>query len=216
MRAKFPQLCAFVHDSQRAFFGGAVTLEDAGLGSASTVQEQERRARAIGKDTLPWRAPERGGLGAIALAFGTNVVDSMPVLSQLRKTKRMQQELENSTEDEEELQAARAVATLKRRELYTTIGSIVAAVGLFAGFMFRYGLIMLADSSMPRGIVDEHEERGNGSLDQYGDAGAALAALAQQMDFDLDVQTPPEPVKEEPEAQVEVDVVPEREHVVNV
>ncbi|KAI9743878.1 MAG: hypothetical protein M1818_002612 [Claussenomyces sp. TS43310] len=207
MRRKFPQLCAFVHDSQRTFFGGAVSLEDAALTTSS-----ERDIRAQGKGSLPWKAPDRGGLLAVASAFSSNLADSIPVISRFRKNTRLEQELEQSAEDEEELNATRAVAAMKQRELYTTIGSAIVGIGLFVAFMFQQGLITISEASL--GQDEEPTEELNG-LNQYGEAGAALAMLAQQMDFEMEMEKTRERDPEKPVVELDVEVVGDGEHVVH-
>lgn len=198
MRKKFPQLCAFVHDLQRSFFGGTVTLEDAGL-----CLQTENEKRAVGKRALPWKIPEKGGLLGIASALGSTLVDSIPVVSQLRQTSKLKEELEMDAEDDRDREAIAELAAMDRRELYTTIGTVIAGVGLFVGFLFQQNLIAWGSAEEDTSV---EARRG---LDQYGEAGAALAALANQMDFDVAVEN--ERMRERNESslgEVEVDVDP--------
>lgn len=177
MRKSFPQLCAFVHDLQKSFFGGSVTLEDA----------------QAGKGALPWKSLSRGGLVAIAGILGSSIADSIPVLSQLRQSSRLKTELEKDADVDKE--ALKELASMDRRELYTTVGSIIAGLGLFVGFMFQQGLISLRAEPQPEG------------LHQYGEAGAALAVLAQQMDMQTAMEN--ERMRHRNEASlVEVDIEP--------
>jgi hypothetical protein len=73
MRAKYSQLCAFVHALQRNWFGGSVTLEDAFLGSplgtevGTEEREREEEKGECAKRNaggLLWVEPKRGNLGA--------------------------------------------------------------------------------------------------------------------------------------------------------
>lgn len=138
MRTKFPMLCAFVHDLRENFFGSNITLEEAGL-----AIEHENSARLLGKGKLPWKAPERGSLLSIAGVLGTNIMDQIPIISHLRQN----QEIRASHEaegDEESRDAAREITSVRNKELLTTVGIIVAGVGLFMGFLFQQGVITVS------------------------------------------------------------------------
>lgn len=200
MRNKFPQLAAYVHDLQRTIYGRGVTLEEAGLKGV----QGEAEIRARGKGVLPWQLPDNGGLGAVGAAFITNLADSIPVVSQFRKENRIQKEMESEAENEEDLAAIAELATYKRRELFLNIGSVIAGVGLFIGFMVHQGLIVFGSSE------EEVQLEERSGLAQYGEAGAALAALAQQMDFEVNMQKSRE--NEASEVEVDVEILPDRVH----
>jgi sorting and assembly machinery component 37 len=197
MRNKFPRLAAFVHDLQSTIYG-RVTLEDAGL----TSVHDEAVLRARGKGMLPWKAPDNGGLAAVGAAFATNLVDSIPIVSQFRRENRIEKEMESEAENDEERQAVAELAAYKRRELFMNIGSVIAGVGLFIGFIFQQGLIAIGSAA------EEVQLEEKGGLEQYGEAGAALAALAQQMDFEVNMQKAWE--NEGSGVEVDVEVVPDR------
>jgi sorting and assembly machinery component 37 len=144
MRKNFPQLCAYVHVAQLSFFGGPQTLVDAGLASDATSKEEaDRENRARGKSNLPWQKPDTGGLLEIGKLVGSAIVDSIPIISSFRQPVRPQKEGEQSEEEELEEEAWKAHLAMQRRELLVNIGSVVAGLGLFVGFMLQQGFVKL-------------------------------------------------------------------------
>lgn len=197
LRRDFPQLCAFVHDAQRLFFGGAVALADAGL-ALPEVADAERERRARGKGALPWTRDENGGLLAVGAVLVAHVADSIPVVAQLVRARRMQEAVERAAEEDpeagDELALAQHRIEARRREVYVAVGSVVAGLGLFVGFMFQQGILAAlgGGGGKSRGRVDgdgfevvEGEEAEDGGWDR---AEPGVAALAQQMDFLSDLQ----------------------------
>jgi len=206
MRTKYPQLCAFVHDLQRSYFNGPVTLEDAYLITSTSPsgeeaeKERERRRRANGKAALPWSPPDRGGLLALGGILASSIADSIPGISQLRNAKRLERELESVAEDEQDIYEAAKVVSLYRRELWTTTTAVIGGVGLMVGYMFYYGLLERLfggegpqqpnyHGSVRGGGSREEEDKGDESdrpettatpLAQLGDLGAALEALPEE------------------------------------
>lgn len=188
MRKRFPQLCAFVHDLQKSFFGGSVGLKDAGIGKMS-----EESRREMGKGALPWAPSATGGIASIAGIIGTNIADSMPVVSHFRQSARLRAELDKDADEEEE-EAVDALASMERRELYATMGSIVAGIGLFAGFLLQQGFLTTGSHTQYEDSEDyAHED--------------ALSLLSRQME--LQKATDNEMMRRRNEASlVEVDVEP--------
>ncbi len=224
MRTKYPQLCAFVHDLQRSYFNGAVTLEDAYLTTSSSLsgeeaeKERERRRRANGKAALPWSPPERGGLLALGGILASNMADKIPGISQLRHARRMERELESAAEDEEEIYEATKAVSLYRRELWATTAAVMGAVGLMVGYMFHYGHLAsfiggegtqehgYHGSAFGNGTNEDEDDndeddspRTTTPLAQFGDLGAALEALPPSW-------TVPPPPPQSPVPVVEADV----------
>lgn len=131
MRQKFPQLCAFVHELQRSFFGGPCSVVDA----------FHIKYNSADKGNLPWSKPEAGGLLAIGGVMAAGIVDSIPGVAAWRRITRLQETPEEEMDDEVELELARA--QYQRKELLTTIGSVAAGVVLLVGFLFHQGFIAL-------------------------------------------------------------------------
>jgi len=227
MRTKYPQLCAFVHDLQRSYFNGAVTLEDAYLTNYSSLsgeeaeKERERRRRANGKAALPWSPPDRGGFLALGGILASNMADKVPGISQFLHARRLERELQSVAEDEEERYEAAKTVSLYRRELWTTATAVIGSVGLMVGYMFYHGLLsplIGGDGTQEQSYhgsgyeheSQENEENNDGDdkqetatpLAQFGDLGAALQALPQSWTGPLPPPQPPVPAVE---VDVEVD-----------
>jgi sorting and assembly machinery component 37 len=152
IRRKFPQLSAFVHELQKSFFGGTVSLEDAYLispsaSSAGSVpadeadREIERIRRARGKGILPWSPPDRGGIAALGGLLMSNIADSIPLLSQFRQTTRLKRELQSMAENEEEMEEVKGIVSGQRKELLAAAATVVLGVGMFVGYTFYYGIL---------------------------------------------------------------------------
>lgn len=217
-----------MHDLQRAYFNGPVTLEDAYITKSSSLsgeeaeKERERRRRTNSKAALPWSPPDRGSLLALGGILVSSVADSIPGISQLRHAKRLERELESTAEDEQDRYEAAKVVSLYRRELLTTTAAVIGGVGLMVGYMLHYGLLApLFGGEGPQqpsyhGLARERGSRENEAesvegdepvaktepgpgLGQFGEAGAALEVLAQSW---TQPQQPPAPVVE---VDVEVD-----------
>ncbi len=173
MRSEFGRLCAYVHHLRDMFFGGPVRVEDAldgrdGDAATDDRVEAERNARARGKGTLPWKAPERGGLMAIGSLLVTNVVDSIPLVDQFRATNRLARAADDGDLNETEKTQLRAVATARRKELVAQIVTVGAGLSGFVGYLFYAGILSLSSE-------EEVEEDEKQNLADMGEAGAMLA-----------------------------------------
>jgi hypothetical protein len=172
MRKKFPKLCAFVHDASRAFYGGSVSLEDAGLGKPT-----EADRRVAGKGKLPWKVPEQASIVGLAGAFGSSLVDSLPIVSHFREHARFSSQSEMEAEDEREKAEVAAIATMHKMELLTTLGSIVAGVGFFVGFLFYHGVIAIGSSDEAQENAGWQTVQQTGGNSQHEEAPEALDIL---------------------------------------
>ena len=172
MRQKFPNLCAFVHDLQRSFFGGP----------ASVVDAFHVNYDATDKGTLPWCKPDQGGLLAIGGMLATGIVDSIPGVAHLRKSTRLQDTTTEEPNEEEEFELARAY--YQRREFLTSVGSVAAGVALFVGYMFHQGFIVLGEQQEEEDIGDlsaslDDVLGDSGGLDIQNDLMRAFGGLPQ-------------------------------------
>ena len=159
MRTKFPGFCAWTKELRREVFG-----PDAWIEYALSPKENE-------KSHLPWKAPVNNGVVAIGGMFLSSVADSIPVFGQLRRNTRMRQH-GGKTPEEEESSSWRAI---------TVLSSILAGVGLLAGYMFHQGMISLPSSEEP-------ERSRGGRLGAFGEAGDMLSLYANQMDRQVSQQ----------------------------
>ncbi len=210
IRGEFQMLGAFVHDTTRLFFGGPVTLQDAGLGEMSTG-EKERSQRTRGKDNLPWQAPEAGGLLEVAKAVGSHVAESLPVISDVLRAKRVQTALEEQAEADPDHVEEYALQSLAARqfskEIFWSVGSVVLGLGFFTAFVINQGVLGGIMGNIKTRVKQQEEAEGGFSWD--ADPGESvepgLANLASQMDFLGDLQFVQPQV-----TGVEGDVVPDR------
>lgn len=137
---------------------------------AEAEAEAEKNQRAHEKGALPWRAPERGGLLAIGSLVLENVLDSIPLVDQLRASNRLSRAAnESGYMPEEEKKQVQAVATARRRELFSQVVTVGAGLSAFVGYLFYNGIISLS--------TDNGEEEGGEkrNLADMGEAGAMLA-----------------------------------------
>ncbi|KAI9810177.1 MAG: hypothetical protein M1827_006623 [Pycnora praestabilis] len=187
MRTKFGRLCAYVHDLRQTFYGGAVNVEDA-LPSSRNINsqdsaQQERDQRARGKLMLPWLVPESEGLLGIGSLLVENIADSIPIISQFRTASRLRDaHLADALTDEDKSQVKASDKAL-RRELLTQIATVTVGVSAFVGYLFYTGIVSISSGEAEADNQEEGIERAN--LGDMGEAGAALAALANQMDHDV-------------------------------
>ncbi|KAH8669612.1 Tom37 C-terminal domain-containing protein [Tricladium varicosporioides] len=170
MRQKFPDLCTWTEELGANIFGGPVDVGDAFL---SQVEGGTESSKSKSKSPLPWKAPYNGGVIGVGKVFLSSMADSIPIVGQLRRNTRMRQHGGKTTGDEMEASSWQAL---------TTVGSIVAGLGLAAGYMFHQGLI-----SLPSGEEPEKTRNSTG-LDAFGDAGAALSIYANSMDVEAQRQ----------------------------
>jgi len=157
MRQNFPVLCTWVEGLNSKIFGGAVGVEEALLVARSPQ----------GKHVLPWKAPERGGMVAVGGVFISSLADSLPVIGQLRRTTRMRQH-GGITHDNDASSAWRNIAA---------VGSILASVGLLAGYLLHEGFISFPETG-------KREKK----LGDFGEAGQALFAYANHLDGEVHKQ----------------------------
>lgn len=173
----FGRLGGYVHNLVGPFFGGAVSVEQALVGAGSSAEQDKtevdagRKQRAPEKGPLPWKAPERGGLLAVGSLVLENVLDSIPLVDQLRASNRLSRAADESGYmSEEEKKQVRAVATARRRELFSQVVTVGAGVSAFVGYLFYNGIISLSTDG---GGEEEGGEKRN--LADMGEAGAMLA-----------------------------------------
>lgn len=145
VRNEFPQLAAFVHDMQKMFFGGATSLADAGVSLSEDEEKKEREKRTIGKSGLPWSYPPSGGLLDIAKAVGGHMASNIPIISDVLKARRIQLDLEAAAEADpdrvEELALEHHKASVFKKELLMSVGSVALGVGLFVTFLVKQGVL---------------------------------------------------------------------------
>ncbi|QSZ36462.1 hypothetical protein DSL72_006341 [Monilinia vaccinii-corymbosi] len=187
MRKKFPDLVKWVEELKNEVFGGVVNVHDAMLtksGHANAVQQKEMN--------LPWQVPEPRGLRHVGGVFLASLADSIPIVGQHRKDDRLRRSGGGET--------VRDTSPVWR--YVATVGSLVAAVGLGAGFALHQGLIQLPENRP--GKKDDESEKTQ-DLGDIGDAVQALFAFADQMDPSVQRQRESE-TRNGPTVEVDVDL----------
>lgn len=168
MRTDFGRLAGYVHNLLGAFFGGSVSVEQALVAGPPDKTDAERHLQARERGLLPWKAPDRGGLWAIGSLVLENVLDSVPLVDQLRASNRLSRAARESNYlTEEEKKQVRAVAAARRRELFSQVLAVGAGLSVFVGYLFHNGIVSLSSS--------EEEAVDKRSLADMGEAGAMLA-----------------------------------------
>jgi sorting and assembly machinery component 37 len=168
MRRKFPDMCTWTSELKEEIYGPAVEILDALPRSGEDVLEKRSRRN----DHLPWKAPMNGGVVGVGGMFLSSVADSIPIVGQLRRNTRMQQH-GGKTPEEEPSSSWQAL---------TVVSSLLAAVGLAAGYLFHQGILNLPGAEEP------DEKRGEAGLGAFGEAGDMLSLYANQMDYDAQRQ----------------------------
>jgi len=182
MKAKFPELCAWTEALSESVFGPETTLEDAFLATPEEGSEMNPPSRRI----LPWKAPDNGGLLGVGGVFVSGMVDTIPIIGQLRRNMRMRQHGGKTYEEDQS----------SSWQTLSLVGGLIAGVGLLAGCAFQSGLVSLTTT--------EAEKRKPAGLGGLGEAGAALGVYADQMDAQvrLDRPAPIENLTAEPVIEV--------------
>lgn len=187
MRKKFPHLVRWVDELKDAVWG-VVTLDDALLTKAAHGNAVQRK-----KNDLPWQAPEPRGILNVGGVFLAGLADSIPMVGQARKNHRMRRYGGEGAEKN---------ARGKVWTYFATVGGVLAAVGLVAGFALQRGLIQVPENW--HGKKGDEREKTQG-LDDLGEAGHALFAFADQIDESVRRQRELEK-SNKPTVEVDVDL----------
>ena len=175
VRLSFARLCGYVENLQRTFY--TISPEDknhprAEQSSGLATTSYPERKQGVG-DTLPWVVPvPQRNIETQSLLL-ENVLDSLPLIKQLRATARLDRSLL-----EQHIEAKSTIGTWINGR--NTGAGVMGLVALTAG------LSLLVPSLLSAGTIftsrQNRRESEKSNLDDYGEAGAALAVLADQMD----------------------------------
>jgi sorting and assembly machinery component 37 len=156
MKKKYPKLGKWTAQVARSTFGDPIDPSHA----LSPLPKGNRQ----GGRGLPWQAPVRPTVTAIALSLLDDTLDALPIVSQLRANKQLRKSSQEDPELEDyERKQLAVMATNRNRELYSQVFTIGAGIGMFAGYLFWVGILQL-----PR-----RWSRDNGRRN-FGAAGAML------------------------------------------
>ena len=151
LKEKFPALAGWTEEVGESIFGGRTTLEEAFL---KDLEGETKR-----NSHLPWVSPQNRGLAGVGSAFAAGFTDSLPVLGAWRRNQKAQH-YQLTTQEQDDVGSTWQKITL--------FGSLVAGIGLAAGYLFHQGLLALPTA--------DEEPRRDG-LSDYGEAGAAMSVL---------------------------------------
>jgi sorting and assembly machinery component 37 len=149
-------------------FGGRVDLSMA-FASPDSVTPTDGRHR------LPWQAPARLNVGGIGLRVWEAVLDSIPVVRDIRTSRRLQQVGQEQFPAGQEQEMVLQIARAQRYNTYLSVGTVVGGVGLMVWYMFSAGLLAINRGEPTE--LEEEEEEADGHQPQpsaFGDAGSIL------------------------------------------
>lgn len=156
MKKKYPRLGKWTAHTARSTFGDPIDPSRA----LSPLSEGNMK----GGRSLPWQAPVRPTVTAIASSILDNTIDALPVVSQLRANKQLRKSSQEDPELEDyERKQLAAMANNRNRELYSQIFAVGAGISTFMGYLFWVGILQL-----PKRL-----SRDTGKRD-FGAAGAML------------------------------------------
>jgi sorting and assembly machinery component 37 len=156
MQKKYPRLGRWTAQVARSTFGDPVDPSY----TLSPLPEDNRK----GGRGLPWQAPVRPTITAVASSILDNTIDALPIVSQLRANKQLRKSSQEDPELEDyERKQLAAMATNRNRELYSQIFAVGAGISTFMGYLFWVGILQL-----PKRL-----SRDTGKRD-FGAAGAML------------------------------------------
>ena len=112
---------------------------------------------------LPWQAPVRPTISAIASSILDNTMDALPIVGQLRANKQLKKSSQDPGLEDYERKQLAVIATNRNRELYSQIFAVGAGISTFVGYLFWTGILQL-----PKRRSDDTGKR------SFGAAGAML------------------------------------------
>ncbi|TPX22565.1 hypothetical protein DIZ76_014441 [Coccidioides immitis] len=161
IQAQAPRLGAYVKKLGTRCFGGSVDAAavlsgiQAGTGSR-----------------LPWQIPERISLGGIGLRIFEGIADSIPVVKDIRLSRRLKQMgQDRSLESEEVL----ALADGYKREALTSAATVALGLGMFMFYLFTAGPLQVsfATEDDHSSSSAENEEAGGDDSEEKGEKGSS-------------------------------------------
>jgi len=167
MKKKFSGLCEWTEELRITIFGASVTLRDAFLTGPEHAEDDMHPST---KTHLPWKPRNTGGAVGVGSMFLSSLTDTIPLVGQFRRNTRMRQHGGKIHEDEAQSSSWKYAGL---------VGSVIASLGLVAGYMFHEGLLPYASP--------EEDQKKEG-LGAFGEAGEALSFFATAMDADAERQ----------------------------
>lgn len=176
IQAKTPGLVSYVKRLQLHCFGGSVDVSTAlSLPYSQETKTHTQPGLKHHHDVLPWQAPEQLNLAGSGLRMWNMLLDSIPIVGDVRASQRLQkagQEMPTGVEHDMVVEVARA----QRYNSYMSVGTVVGGLGLLTWYMFSAGLLAF-------GVEEEDEDEEHGhwhgvekgeSSSDWGEAGSML------------------------------------------
>ena len=155
LKDKYPRLGRWAEKFSQDAFGEPVTPSHALFASHKVVER--------GKQGLPWQAPVRPTFRGVALTILENMVDTLPVIGQMRTNRELKKASQDPNLDDYESKQLAVMAANRNQELYSQILAVGTGVGVFVGYLFWVGMLKLPQ-----------RQRANGGRRDFGTAGAML------------------------------------------
>ncbi|KAI1906785.1 hypothetical protein LOZ53_005263 [Ophidiomyces ophidiicola] len=156
-----PSLCSYVDEMQASCFGGQIDAAAVLSGNVSNSH-------------LPWQLPPKIGLAGIGRSLLEGVADSIPVIKDIRLSRRLQETGMEASLNPKEVSTA---AKHYRQDALVSAATTVIGVGMFVFYIFKVGLVQVVDTDEEQ----DGEEPQPGSADepqraqsQFGEAGSIL------------------------------------------
>lgn len=178
----FRGLCAFVRAGAGEIYGGKTTPEDAFLVMPSTPEMSASYDRT---GALPWAPPTDRDFTSVSSFLLTSLRDSIPGVSSLQQSPPTQSPTTDAAATDSSTER-KQLTFYQQRSFLATCCTLVAGGGIVALLALQRGLLSSSAPERPR--QSEWERNQAAGLGGYGEAGAALSALASQMDRQADMQ----------------------------
>ncbi|OBT86279.1 hypothetical protein VE02_05572 [Pseudogymnoascus sp. 03VT05] len=150
--------------------------------SVKGLKEWVSEVEGVAFEELPWVEGE-GGVGVLGRAVGGWVRGALGISGVVREEEKKEEEF--LSQSEKEIIAYRA--SVRRKEIWVTTGSVVVAVSLFVGFLFQQGVVAAALQVGQGGarVREEEVEDKNGFVagSPWEAAEPGVAELAAKMNF---------------------------------
>ncbi|WEW59642.1 hypothetical protein PRK78_005121 [Emydomyces testavorans] len=147
IQAQAPRLAAYVKKLGTRCFGEPIdavaVLSDAYTRSASR---------------LPWQVPQKISLGGIGLRIFEGMTDVIPVVKDIRLSRRIRQMSQDKSLDSE---LVIALADNHKREALTSAATVFFGLGMFVLYLFKVGYITVEKHSTAATAADDKRSTGS-------------------------------------------------------
>ena len=153
---KYPSLDKWTERVSRECFGHHTALSDALVTPAPL-------GLRVNEHVLPWQSPTRPTPRDIGSTVLRNILDAVPVISQIRVNHQLKRASQNPQLDDCDGRKLSRLSTYQSKELYSQIGTVSTGVGALVVYLLWAGLLR-----WPKGLTSSTGKR------DFGTAGAML------------------------------------------